>query len=36
MYKSDLNKIKNIINDLDLNSSLELICDYLKKKYSWL
>ena len=38
MYKFDLNKIKNIINDLDLNSSLELICDYLKKNihgYDW-
>ena len=38
MYKSHLSNIKKIINDLDLNSSLESICNYLKKNidgYDW-
>ena len=38
MYKSLLSNIKKIINDLDLNSSLESICNYLKKNidgYDW-
>jgi L-methionine (R)-S-oxide reductase len=38
MYKSHLINIKKIINDLDLNSSLEFICNYLKKNidgYDW-
>jgi|TARA_B110000914_G_scaffold123187_1_gene107585 L-methionine (R)-S-oxide reductase len=38
MYKSALINIKKIINDLDFNSSLGSICDYLKKNihgYDW-
>ena len=38
MCKSHLSNIKKIINDLDLNSSLESICNYLKKNirgYDW-
>ena len=38
MYKSDLNNIKKTIKDLDLDSSLKSICDYLKNNihgYDW-
>ena len=38
MYKSHLRNIEKNINDLDLNSSLEFICNYLRKYihgYDW-